>query len=221
MPDPFVSIPAGDVLLTRARIPCDDGLVETDIRIAGGEIVAVGRNLATKAEPQADLSGSIVFPAFVDLHTHIDKGHIWPRAHNPDGTHSAAVQAVMADRAANWTAEDVAARAGFRAPLRLRPRHHGTPHPPRQPRPAARHLLAGVPENSATNGPAALRCKPSHSCSSTPTRPPSSSAWPTGSPRPAACSAVSGALQPDAEALIARLFDLAVDRNLDIDLHVE
>ncbi len=31
----------------------------------------------------------------------------------------------------------------------------------------------------------------------------------------------AGALQPDAPALIRRVFDLAVDRNLDIDLHVD
>jgi cytosine deaminase len=26
------------------------------------------------------------FPRFVDMHTHLDKGHIWPRTPNPDGT---------------------------------------------------------------------------------------------------------------------------------------
>ena len=37
----------------------------------------------------------------------------------------------------------------------------------------------------------------------------------------AGCLGGSGALQPDAPALIRRVFDLAVDRNLDIDLHVD
>ncbi len=220
MPDPFVSIPAGDVLLTRARIPCDDGLVETDIRIAGGEIVAVGRNLATKAEPQADLSGSIVFPAFVDLHTHIDKGHIWPRAHNPDGTHSAAVQAVMADRAANWTAEDVAARAGFA--LRCAYAHGTT---------ALRTHLDSLGPQLDISWPVfqKLRNEWAGRITLQAVALVQLDAYATPfverlADRVAEAGGLlggSGALQPDAEALIARLFDLAVDRNLDIDLHVD
>jgi cytosine deaminase len=29
------------------------------------------------------MGGAMVFPAFVDMHTHLDKGHIWGRAPNP------------------------------------------------------------------------------------------------------------------------------------------
>ncbi len=50
---------------------------------------------------------------FADLHTHLDKGHIWPRASNSEGTTTAARDAVLADREANWTAEDVATRFDF------------------------------------------------------------------------------------------------------------
>ena len=45
-------------------------LIRTDISIADGKI----------ALPQAmavDMGGAMVFPAFVDMHTHLDKGHIW------------------------------------------------------------------------------------------------------------------------------------------------
>ena len=52
-------------------------------------------------------------PGFVDLHTHLDKGQIWPRASNQAGTPDAARNAVTADREANWSATDVRTRAEF------------------------------------------------------------------------------------------------------------
>ena len=54
-----------------------------------------------------------MLPRLVDVHTHIDKGQIWQRAQNPDGTHMGARTAVMADREANWSREDVAKRMDF------------------------------------------------------------------------------------------------------------
>ena len=52
-------------------------------------------------------------PRFVDIHTHLDKGHIWPRRPNPDGTFMGALDNAGADREANWTAADVRARMDF------------------------------------------------------------------------------------------------------------
>jgi cytosine deaminase len=63
--------------------------------------------------PTVDLRHGIALPRFVDVHTHIDKGHIWPRRANPDGTHSGARAAAAADREANWSADDVRARMDF------------------------------------------------------------------------------------------------------------
>ena len=60
-----------------------------------------------------DLDNGIVLPRLVDVHTHIDKGHIWARAPNPDGTFMGARMTVMADREANWSAEDVRRRMDF------------------------------------------------------------------------------------------------------------
>ena len=54
-----------------------------------------------------------MLPAFVDCHTHIDKGHIWPRKPNPDGTFIGALDAAGDDRAARWNAADVARRMDF------------------------------------------------------------------------------------------------------------
>jgi len=43
----------------------------------------------------------------------LDKGHIWGRAPNPDGTFMGALNTVMADRVANWSADDLRARMEF------------------------------------------------------------------------------------------------------------
>jgi cytosine/creatinine deaminase len=78
-----------------------------------GAIVPAGGGFPGLEAPSLALGGAIALPLFVDAHTHLDKGHIWPRVANPDGTFSAALAAVAADRAANWSAPDVAARMEF------------------------------------------------------------------------------------------------------------
>ena len=91
-----------------------DGFALADIAVADGKIssiVAHGRSNAPA--DGTDLGGRIVLPCFVDCHTHIDKGHIWPRKPNPDGTFMGALNATGADRAARWSAEDVARRMDF------------------------------------------------------------------------------------------------------------
>src|SRR5262249_52362074 len=68
----------------------------------------------TSAEQQRfDLDRGMVWPCFVDMHTHLDKGHISPRRRNADGTFASALAAVQADREANWSAEDVRRRMDF------------------------------------------------------------------------------------------------------------
>ena len=80
--------------------------------IDNARIAAIGP-AAQDGLPCIDLANGIVLPRLVDMHTHIDKGHIWHRAQNPDGTHLGARNAVMADRSANWSREDVARRMDF------------------------------------------------------------------------------------------------------------
>jgi cytosine/creatinine deaminase len=60
-----------------------------------------------------DLDNGIVLPAFVECHTHLDKGHIWARQPNPDGTFPGALDSVGTDRDVNWSAADVRARMEF------------------------------------------------------------------------------------------------------------
>jgi cytosine deaminase len=125
---PFISIPPNVITyrLANARVPVclvadaaqltpdSDGLAPCDIMVDGGRIRAIGPVRAvTDYLASFDLDRGIVLPRLVDVHTHIDKGHIWPRAQNPDGTHSGARNAVMGDRETNWSAEDVARRMDF------------------------------------------------------------------------------------------------------------
>jgi len=91
-----------------------DGFALVDIAVADGKISSIATHGKSKAPADAiDLGGRIVLPCFVDCHTHIDKGHIWPRKPNPDGSFMGALNATGADRAARWNADDVARRMDF------------------------------------------------------------------------------------------------------------
>lgn len=91
-----------------------DELVRVDIDIANGRIGAVHpAGTTAPAPPSVDLDGSMVWPGLVDVHTHLDKGHVWPRTQNPDGTFMGALHAAAEDRRRYWTAEDVARRMDF------------------------------------------------------------------------------------------------------------
>jgi cytosine/creatinine deaminase len=86
-----------------------------DISIDGGTISKVERagNLPGAAGSQEfDAEGSLVFPAFVDAHVHLDKTHTWHRAPNRSGTFNEAIATLAADRE-NWTDADLRFRAGF------------------------------------------------------------------------------------------------------------
>ena len=92
-----------------------DGFATADILIDEGRIaeIAPAGVSAFGEQPVLPLSGRIVLPLFVDVHTHLDKGHIWRRKRNPTGEFKDALNAVIEDRAANWSAPDVAARTEF------------------------------------------------------------------------------------------------------------
>jgi cytosine deaminase len=123
----FASLPAATSFrLTDARVPLcltegvalaadRDGLARVDIGIIEGRIASL---LPAGTEtldhvPIVDLDGGIVMPRLVDCHVHLDKGHIWPRRRNPDGTFQGALDNVMADREANWSTADVRTRMEF------------------------------------------------------------------------------------------------------------
>lgn len=116
-----LTIPAdGHYVLANASVPASvvgeaasGALTKVDITIADSTIAAIGPAGSTTLPQAIDLRGDIVLPAFVDLHTHLDKGHIWPRKQNPDGSWMGALKAVLEDREANWAAKDVERRMDF------------------------------------------------------------------------------------------------------------
>jgi cytosine deaminase len=93
--------------------PADfEGLVRLDIEIRDGLIARLAPRGSAPAGA-VDLAGGLVWPGFVDIHTHLDKGHIWPRAPNPDGSFVGAVGTTFQDCTAHWSRDDVRARMEF------------------------------------------------------------------------------------------------------------
>jgi len=90
-----------------------DGFGLYDIEVVDGRIASIVAAAADVRRAENDMRGRIVTPCFTDCHTHLDKGHIWPRKPNPNGTFMGALDSVGEDRAAHWSAEDVAARMEF------------------------------------------------------------------------------------------------------------
>lgn len=117
----FLQLRAGPVRLVNATVPAC--LLGRPGDLSRHALTLDGGRITDAPAPEVDLKGAMVLPAFVDMHTHLDKGHIWPRSPNPDGTFTGALTSVQADSAARWTASDVAARMEFS----LRCAHaHGT-----------------------------------------------------------------------------------------------
>ncbi len=71
------------------------------------------RSYDTEETLTVNLRGGQVWPCFVDMHTHLDKGHIWERSPNPDGTFASAIETAKGDREKYWQAEDVYRRMEF------------------------------------------------------------------------------------------------------------
>ncbi|MBC7739757.1 MAG: cytosine deaminase, partial [Candidatus Saccharibacteria bacterium] len=110
----FLTLPEAPVLrLENLTVPaCLMGLpgdtARINLTLAGGQIVA-----DDPAAQPVDMQGAMVFPTFTDMHTHLDKGHIWPRTPNPDGSFMGALTAAGGDREASWSTEDVSVRMNF------------------------------------------------------------------------------------------------------------
>lgn len=92
----------------------EDGFALVDLDVAEGRIAAVRPRAGGLARGgDVDMREGQVWPCFVDLHAHLDKGHVWPRSSNRDGTFRGALTAVAADREARWTRDDVRRRMEF------------------------------------------------------------------------------------------------------------
>jgi len=227
-----LELPAGGAyLLANARLlasltpglfaPTDsEGFVLADLAVADGRIAGITPHNPAKSAA-VDLAGRIVLPCFVDCHTHIDKGHIWPRKPNPDGTFMGALNANGADRMARWTAGDVARRMDFSLRCAYA---HGT-------KALRTHLDSIAPQETISwpvfedmrerwrgrvelqaaclTGIEAVRDK----------------AWFAGlAKRVAEARGVLGCVTymvPDLEELLDRVFALAIEHGLDLDFHAD
>ncbi|MEM9980547.1 MAG: cytosine deaminase, partial [Cyanobacteria bacterium P01_D01_bin.2] len=75
--------------------PHQEELVAVDLEVRGGAIAHITpAGQAPGKMPAVDLRQGLIWPCFVDMHTHLDKGHIWPRSPNPDGTFASALETV-------------------------------------------------------------------------------------------------------------------------------
>jgi cytosine/creatinine deaminase len=91
-----------------------EGVAPVDLLIENGRLARIERPRTGRGEGIAsvDLSGRQIWPALIDIHTHLDKGHTVERSPNRDGTFENARLAAAADRS-NWTAPDLGRRMGF------------------------------------------------------------------------------------------------------------
>jgi cytosine/creatinine deaminase len=102
------------VLVRGLTAPVKEGLISADLIISDGRIERILPAATAPADlVKVDMRCGMVWPCFVDMHTHLDKGHFWDRRPNPDGTFEGALMNVREDRIANWTAEDVRTRFEF------------------------------------------------------------------------------------------------------------
>jgi cytosine/creatinine deaminase len=101
-------------LLTSQQVT-KEGLVACDLEIQARKIIGIypseSRPPIAESVPIWDVKKGIVLPCFVDMHTHLDKGHIWERSPNPDGTFNSALVAAESDRPPNY--EDIYRRIEF------------------------------------------------------------------------------------------------------------
>ena len=124
----FMSVPdVGAFRIVNARIPVDqapsltpfaahDRMADCEMLIEGGKVARLGPAVSIASDsgiPTADMKRGIILPRFVDIHTHLDKGHIWPRIQNDNGTVMGARTAIEFDRSRRWTADDVRQRMEF------------------------------------------------------------------------------------------------------------
>ena len=112
--------------LTNAHVPqsllpstfqtsTQEGLCLVDFQIERGLIkrILVADSLPINDQNKFDLAKKIVLPGFVDIHTHLDKGHIWQRSPNSDGTFDTALKTAIQDSQQHWHQEDVLRRMDF------------------------------------------------------------------------------------------------------------
>lgn len=92
-----------------------DPAVDIDFAVEGDrirQVTAAGQAQRADEDRIVDLDGALVFPGFVDAHTHLDKAHSLTRAPNPRHEFWDAIEVLAADKV-NWSEDDLYKRADF------------------------------------------------------------------------------------------------------------
>jgi len=233
MPSSLKIPPSGWYVLTNARVHASlaagigthadgEGFALVDIAVSEGKITGIAARQDRPPPPRAvDLKGRIVMPCFVDCHTHIDKGHIWPRRPNPDGTFMGALDATGTDRLVHWNARDVARRMDFSLRCAYA---HGT-------RAMRTHLDSVAPQETISwpvfeqmretwRGRIELQA----ACLLGIEGVREADWFGRLADRVAAAGGILGAVTymvPDLDALLDRVFSAAIERGLDLDFHAD
>jgi cytosine deaminase len=94
--------------------PDGEGVIKAALLVEGGRLAHIETTGAQPDDgaPRVDLGGRQVWPMLVDIHTHLDKGHSVERSPNSDGTFHNARLGAIADRA-HWTVPDLRRRMDF------------------------------------------------------------------------------------------------------------
>ncbi|MCA2720300.1 MAG: cytosine deaminase [Microcystis sp. M048S1] len=91
-----------------------EGLTLVNLEINDGNINRITSTIPPEDNiPVIDLKKKIIFPCFIDMHTHLDKGHSWQRCPNHDGTFDGALKMALEDSRREWRLEDVYRRMEF------------------------------------------------------------------------------------------------------------
>ncbi len=90
-----------------------DGSARLDILIENGRIARITPALADHSNDTIALDDRHVWPLLIDAHAHLDKAHTVRRAPGSGGTHPGARAATTADRLAHWNADDLLRRMEF------------------------------------------------------------------------------------------------------------
>lgn len=80
------------ILIQNGTLICPEGPVQAGLRVDGGKIVEIGPALPVGDSQVIDATGKLVFPGFIDTHTHFEmnKGTIRETADNwESGTRAA------------------------------------------------------------------------------------------------------------------------------------
>src|SRR5262249_30256757 len=107
-----IQLPEADFTLARARVPScflprlpdgvredDESCALLDIVVEGGRIAALrpGGTAGEGTPPRIDIRGRQVWATLIDMHAHLDKGQVIPRA-RPDGTLEGGLRISAQDR---------------------------------------------------------------------------------------------------------------------------